>query len=146
MRTMKQIMMAGSALLIAGTSFAFNASALDDVNVMTGGVGASSQTYMETAQKDHTLKLVFTGDRGMYLSDVKVAIVNSKGETVVSSVTDGPMLLATLAPGRYTVKAEAEGFTKNQTIQVGQNVKTFQIGFPEIKDDSNYSSNVETKW
>lgn len=102
--------------------------------VISGGVGEEEEAYMQSVQHNYNTKLVFTGERGMYLADVAVSIRDKNGKEVVNGVSDGPMLLVELVPGRYTVQAETEGFTKTRNIQVGANTKTYTIQFP-VTDD-----------
>lgn len=104
-------------------------------NMLSGGVGAESRAKIESVQKDYDLKLVFTGDQGMYLSGVGVDILNKKGETVGISQTEGPYLLVDLEPGTYTVKATVQGIEKKRNISVdGKHLKTAHIRFP-VKDE-----------
>ena len=119
-----------SAALLSSSALAYTA-----VPVVSGGVGESSRAALEDQQSAYNLKTVFTGQGGMYLSDVNVTIRDSAGNTVVSGLSDGPMMLAELQPGRYTLEASAGGYTKRQTIVVGQNLKTYHLSFP-VKDES----------
>jgi hypothetical protein len=99
--------------------------------VVTGGVGDEELAAIESMQKDYSLKLVFTGQRGIYLSDVDVKILDRAGNVVISNVTDGPMLLASLPPGRYIMQAAVNGFTQQQKFSVGRSgLKTLHIRFP----------------
>jgi hypothetical protein len=43
-----------------------------------------------------------------FLSGVNVTIKDQQGNTVLSTVSDGPILLARIPPGRYTVTATAQ--------------------------------------
>lgn len=114
--------------------FSYSALATELVPVVTGGVGEGGQAAIEQAQQNYNLKLVFTGERGMYLSDVAVSIRDKDGLEVINGITQGPVLLAELAPGRYTVEAQAEAFNKQRTIRVGRAMNTYQIDFP-VKDN-----------
>lgn len=118
-----------SATLLSSTAYTANA-----MNTVSGGVGEGGEFAIEQVQENYNLKLVFTGDQGMYLSNVNVVIRDREGDEVVQGVTNGPMLLAELQPGRYTVEANAEGFSQKRNITVGNNLKTYQVSFP-IKDE-----------
>jgi hypothetical protein len=99
--------------------------------VVTGGVGDEERAAIERMQKDFSLKLVFTGQRGIFLSDVDVKILDRAGNVVISNVTDGPMLLASLPPGRYVMQASVDGFTQQQNFSVGRSgLRTLHIRFP----------------
>lgn len=110
------------------------AVAAEPAKVVSGGVGQTSQSAVEEAQHNYNLKLVFTGDRGMYLADVNVDISDKTGKHIVSGVSDGPMLLAELQPGTYTVHASAEGYDATKRITVGKQLNTYQMSFP-VKDN-----------
>ena len=43
-------------------------------------------------------------ESGHYVADLKVRIVDARGDAVVDTVVDGPWLLAQLPPGRYRVQ------------------------------------------
>lgn len=114
--------------------FTYGALASESVPVITGGVGHSSQQAIERVQGAYNLKLVFTGEGGMYLSDVTVSIRNKDGQELVNGVTQGPVLLTELPLGSYIVEAHAENFTQKRTIAVSQPINIYQIEFP-IKDN-----------
>lgn len=109
--------------------------------IVTGGVGVTGQDAIAQVQDNYNLKLVFTGDKGMYLSNVAVTVKDAKGNTVINNVTDGPMLLAELKPGRYSVEATAESFEQKRNINVGNKLNTYQVSFP-IKDDIDVDNGV----
>lgn len=128
-----------SAIIGLATAMLVSYSALADSDlpsVVSGGVSDEDMTNIEEIQHNYNTKLVFTGDRGMYLSGVEVSIRNHNGDEVVSNVTDGPILLTKLEPGRYTVQAKTEGFIKKRTIQVGTVTKTYNIQFPVVDKSS----------
>ncbi|MEQ1485672.1 carboxypeptidase regulatory-like domain-containing protein [Methyloglobulus sp.] len=72
-----------------------------DVTFVSGGVGGDERSAMQAIRTDYNLSLLFSVQgSGEYLSDVKVSITDSKGNTFLETVADGPMLLASLKPGR----------------------------------------------
>lgn len=119
------------SLLSAGTAHAYV-----NVPVMSGGVGENSRTAIENLQNDFSLKVVFTGNQGIYLSDVSVQILDRTGNVVVNNVTQGPILLAGLPAGRYTMQANVGGHVQRQTFTVGEHsLKTLHMRFP-VQDDA----------
>ena len=118
-----------SAWLLSATAMAAVQSP-----AVSGGVGESSQNAIQQVQQNYNLKLVFTGEGGMYLSDVAVTILDRNGDPVVSQVTDGPLLLVDLDPGRYTIESQAESFTRTQQVTVNNSLKTYHVRFP-VKDN-----------
>jgi hypothetical protein len=117
------------ALLSAGAAEAY-------VPVLSGGVGENSRSAIDQLQKDFTLKVIFTGDQGIYLSDVNVQILDANRNVVVSNVTQGPILLAGLPAGHYTMQANIAGHVQRQTFTVGdRGLKTLYMRFP-VQDDA----------
>jgi hypothetical protein len=79
------------------------------VKFLSGGVGDREQDELLVLDKKYNLRVALTDAKGEYLSGIHVTIENSKGEALVETTTDGPILLAELAPGRYVLKARDEG-------------------------------------
>jgi hypothetical protein len=129
---MKRIL---SIVLISAALISNAAYAEDRLPTWTGGIGLAERELIEQKQNDYTLKLVLIGEKGMYVSRVTVKITDKAGTEVVNTMTQGPVLLADLEPGRYTVEASAEGTTKTFHVTVGATLKTQHVLFP-IKDTS----------
>ena len=89
------------------------------ISYVSGGVSDSEQATIKEMGKDYNLQVLAALEEGNYLSDVDVTIVNAQGETVLQTVTNGPMLFAQLPAGSYTVYAKApEGAEQQQSVQV----------------------------
>lgn len=96
-----------------------------DVTFISGGVGADERNELQAIRADYNLSLLFSVQgTGEYLSEVKVSITDSKGNTFLETVSDGPMLLAKLKPGRYNVTAELEGQIAQKKANVIGNKRT----------------------
>jgi hypothetical protein len=91
------------------------------ITFVSGGVGEDSAERMATLSKDFNLNLLFATKDGHYLADVAVIISDARGVKVIEAVSEGPFLLAKLAPGKYQVKATyaGESFTQQTTIPAG---------------------------
>lgn len=76
---------------------------------------------MREAAPDYGLNLIFATARGDYLANVRVTVKDRSGQEVFSTLTDGPMLLAALPPGSYTVQASANGKTVTREVSVPKN-------------------------
>jgi hypothetical protein len=61
--------------------------------------------------------------RAEYVADVKIDIRDQQGKTVLSTTSDGPILLANLPPGRYTISAAKSGQSQKRDIVVGSGVR-----------------------
>lgn len=100
---------------VAGTAYDVS---VQPVPFISGGVGKAERQSLEHIDKAFNLKLVFARGNGEYLSQVKVAIRDSKGAPVLEETANGPWFLADLAPGTYTVTATGFGKRFERTVHV----------------------------
>lgn len=103
----------------------------DEVTFVSGGVGDESMAQLAEMEKQFDLKLFLVGKSGAYLSDIGIAITDSNGKGVLLTTSDGPVLLANLPTGAYSVKASKNGDVVVQLLNVtlGQ-LRTIYIRFP----------------
>ncbi len=100
-----------------------------EVTFVNGGVGGDEQNAMQALGPDYNLHLLFSiRGTGEYVSDVKVRIADSSGNTLLETVSDGPMLFAKLKPGRYAVTVDRDGQVVKKTATVG-NTKRSSLSF-----------------
>jgi hypothetical protein len=133
---MKQISLLNQPLLAAGIAAAMLLAAFPvlsadsdrnaptqsaaGVTYMSGGVGEESMERLKSLAGDFNLKLVFALKSGDYLSDVRVAIQDAGGRTILDTTAKGPWLLARLPPGSYRIVATlATGKPQAQQIVIG---------------------------
>jgi hypothetical protein len=96
-----------------------------EVTFVSGGVGSDERNAMQAIRADYNLSLLFSVQgTGEYLSEVKVSITDSKGNTFLETVSDGPMLFASLKPGHYTVTAELDGQVAHKKAAIVGNKRT----------------------
>lgn len=96
-----------------------------DVTFVSGGVGGDERNAMQALRADYNLSLLFSVQgSGEYLSEVKVSITDKNGNTFLDTVSDGPMLLASLKPGHYTVTAEVDGQVAHKKATIVANKRT----------------------
>ncbi len=88
------------------------------VPYISGGAGADSREELLAKEKDFNLKIVAADKSGDYLAGVKVVIESAKKSQVLDTTMDGPILLAKLLPGTYTVRASSDGQTLTRTVTV----------------------------
>jgi len=126
---------------------AFAASALADevtlppersqgsVTYVSGGIGKDESDAMKQAASRYSLAIEMASPaspRAQYVADVKIDIRDQRGATVLSTISDGPMLLANLPPGRYTVTAAKSGTSQQRSIVVGSGARPrVMFSFPE---------------
>jgi L-amino acid N-acyltransferase YncA len=89
-----------------------------DVPYLSGGVGADSREELLAKEKEYNLKIVVAERSGDYLAGVKVVIESARKEQVLDTTMEGPILLAKLAPGTYTIMAVNDGQTLTRTVTV----------------------------
>ena len=98
--------------------------AAGNVSFTSGGVGADAVERLKAREKEFNLKLVFTLVEGNYLADVGVRVTDDSGKTVIEHVADGPIFLAKMPAGTYTVTATYNGKTQTRKVTVGERLHT----------------------
>lgn len=84
---------------------------------MNGGIGADEQSYMKNAAKDFNLRMTFSERKdGEYITDVKLSIVDIRGNTVLYLSSAGPLTNVMLPAGKYRVAAAYKGMLESQTV------------------------------
>jgi len=108
-------------------TFSVEALAADAPHI-SGGTGADERAELLAKEKEYNLKIIAAAKSGDYLAGVKVTIESAKKERVLDAAMDGPILLAKLAPGTYTVRATSGSQTLTQTVTIaGQGLR--QVNF-----------------
>lgn len=117
------------AAIMLGTASLVSAAATtgDDAVVQTagsmpyvsGGVGKDSIDKLTSLAGNFNLKLIFALKSGDYLSNVKVAITDARGKSLLDTTSDGPWFLTKLSPGNYQIAASYAGATEKRTVAVG---------------------------
>jgi hypothetical protein len=89
-----------------------------DVPYISGGVGAGSREELLAKEKDYNLKIIVAATSGDYLADVKIVIESARNEPVLAATMEGPILLARMPPGTYTVRATSDAKTQTKTVTI----------------------------
>src|SRR6202795_4618772 len=89
-----------------------------DVPYISGGAGADAREELLAREKEYNLKIIAAEKSGDYLADVKVVIESANKERVLDTTMDGPILLAKLPPGTYTIRATSGSQTLTQTVTI----------------------------
>lgn len=87
----------------------------------SGGIGSDQSAEMKQDMRHYSVVLEFAGRDGgsnAYLADIPVSVTDARGRQVLSTVTEGPFLLAALPAGRYSVTATYHGQTQRRSVQV----------------------------
>ena len=105
------------------------------VTYVSGGIGQDESDAMKAAASRYSLAIEMAAPaspRAQYVADVKIEIRDQRGATVLSTISDGPILLANLRPGRYTVNATKNGASQQRDIVVGSGARPrVMFSFPE---------------
>jgi hypothetical protein len=89
-----------------------------DVPYISGGTGVDEREALLTQEKDYSLKIVAAETSGDYLANVQVVIESARKQRVLETTMDGPILLAKLAPGTYTIRATSDEKTLTKTVTI----------------------------
>lgn len=95
----------GSALMlpVAGICAENIVHTAGAVTYVSGGVDDASLDALKANLQKYDLKLVFALKSGAFMSNVKVAVSDGRGNAVLDATSDGPWFLANLPPGKYRV-------------------------------------------
>ena len=96
------------------------------VTYLSGGIGDDEEIEIRHAAKDYGVLLEFAEvergtSHGRWTADVSVT-VKSGANAVLSTTTDGPLMLIRLKLGSYTVEAERGGVKQTKRIEVKAHV------------------------
>lgn len=120
----KTVASACVALLVAGMFGQLVAAPIQEtrggIAILHGGVGFEERAALEQkAAADYNLKLTFARKgSGAYLFGVKVVVRNKQGAVVIDTTASGPLLLAKLPDGEYTISATEQDTALVQTIAI----------------------------
>ena len=94
-----------------------------DVTYLSGGAEPEQADALRHAAAQYPLALELRlrdGAPAEYISDARIEIRDAAGNTVFDNVLDGPLLLARLPTGTYTVLAHWRGTLKQQTLDLSR--------------------------
>lgn len=86
---------------------------------VSGGIGVCEREALERLAGDFNLRLTFVTTNGHYLSDVGVRLEDARGERVLETVSEGPLLYAQVRPGTYRLEVDGPGKRYSQVASVG---------------------------
>jgi hypothetical protein len=109
-----QVIAATTLILLA---FVLAAPAAD-VPYVSGGVDADARADLLAQENAYNLKIVTAEKSGAYLANVKVVIERASKERMLDVTMEGPILLARLPPGTYTIRATSGRDTLTRTVTV----------------------------
>lgn len=120
-RTLAAMLLGAASLVCAAATTSDDAvvQTAGSMPYVSGGVGAESIEKLTSLAGNFNLKLIFALKTGDYLSNIKVAIADARGKSLVDTTSDGPWFLTKLPPGNYQIAATYAGTTEKRTVVVG---------------------------
>lgn len=90
---------------------------------ISGGVGVDECKALQADACNWPLQLMFSEIQrgttvGAWVSDVDVKITDKDGNAVLSTITEGPLVLVKLPPGTYSLTANYLGKIATRTITI----------------------------
>ncbi len=122
--------------LATGSALALAAAPLPPVHneggvaYLSGGIGQGEAQAIEGSERNWPLTLEFAQrdrNHGDFVANVAVVVRDAHGNTSLHATSDGPFLLARLAPGRYKVDATLDGKTLHEKVAVHSGAPTKAI-------------------
>nr|WP_057926928.1 carboxypeptidase-like regulatory domain-containing protein [Burkholderia ambifaria] len=92
-----------------------------NVTYLSGGIGSDQSTEIKQQMVKYPLVLEFAGRTSGgndYLADIPVQIADAHGHAVLSTITKGPFLLASLPDGHYSVTATYNGQAQRRSVDL----------------------------
>ena len=118
------------ALVVTGALAATNGYAADlqsliDAHIayVSGGIGSEEADELRVEARYVPLELMFSrrgeGRHAEFVADVHLQILDAAGRVVVDRASQGPIFLARLPDGTYTISAEFQGRTQTRRVALG---------------------------
>lgn len=104
----------------ANRTITLQAQTENGITYLCGGVGSDEANYLKTsAARDFDLTMTFAANTGSYLANVDVEIADARGNTLVQTSCDGPLMLVDFPQsGTYRIRAQAAGRTLDRTVHI----------------------------
>ena len=108
-----------------------------NISYLSGGIGVDQADLMRQEASKYPLALEMAtaagGPRDAYISDAKVDIRDASGNQVLSTTTQGPIMLLRLPSGTYTVDVDWHGTQKRKTVAVNSDRhQHVMLEFPDV--------------
>jgi hypothetical protein len=105
-------------VLVVVAFIALSPASRADVPYLSGGIGVDERQKLLDKEKDYNLKIITAEASGDYVGDVRVVIELAGKGRVLETTMEGPILLARLAPGTYTIRATLDGKTLTKSVTI----------------------------
>ena len=91
------------------------------IEYISGGIGSEESDALLSLGKKWPLVLEFSQDhpqRPLWVADVTVKILDQKKKVVFEALSDGPIMLLKMTPGKYDAEYSFEGKVLKRTLVV----------------------------
>ena len=89
------------------------------IRYLSGGIGEGERAELNALSNQFNLRLLFAMQgSGNYLADIRVNILDSRGEVTLSAESNGPWFFAQLPPGTYTIEVSIPDQLQRQTVRI----------------------------
>ncbi len=125
-------------LLAAFLALPLNAIATDpspkiDISYISGGIGLNERETFLAQANNYNLQLTFAQQKtGSYLADVHVFIKNAKGESILDTVSEGPLFYAKPPLGKYKIEALYRGKMQSRETSLAARPSHIIFYWPEV--------------
>jgi hypothetical protein len=110
------------SLLIAGTANAATRGEVGDVPFVNGGITQPEAEQMRQEAVRYPLEVVLAqrgeGGHNDFLAGAQLRVTDASGRVVFERGDAGPILLADLPDGAYTVEATSNGQTQTRHVRI----------------------------
>ena len=118
---------------ICGETVDLEVEMVNNVKIVSGGIGLEERQTLKAMEKDFNLKIVFAVLQGQYLSNIPLIIQDSNGKEFLSTDSKGPWFMANLPPGNYEIIAIYKNQKKKQTVTVGDKLNIVMFHWKQGK-------------
>jgi hypothetical protein len=98
---------------------ALQAQQQGNITFVSGGAGDDDRDALKQVESQYNLRLLFAARNGDYLANVGVTLADTKGNTVLDTIADGPIFYAHVPPGRYRLTVSNQGQSQSHDITIG---------------------------
>jgi len=118
-----------TAALAAGPAFAEFQGHYGDVPYASGGITSDEADAMRAKARDYSLEITMAAPSPFpgyndFVAGTAVRVTNGDGIVVLDTPNTGPILLADLPPGNYTIEAADNGHVQTRHVHVGARGRT----------------------
>ncbi|MFZ2269244.1 MAG: hypothetical protein WAV95_16835 [Azonexus sp.] len=96
---------------------------------LSGGVGDEALQEMRKAASGYNLQVMFSNRLGSYLASVPFKLSSRDGHSLLSGVSEGPLVYVKLAPGTYQFSAEIDGAWQSRSIRISSSRAPVRLMF-----------------